>query len=1092
MPPKNRKKKTREDYHILAESRGFRWLGPEVSTTKTLTTWECPRGHQWQAIYNNIQQGRDCPFCSRRKKPPDYHLIAHQRDFQWLGPLVTSIDTPTKWKCEYGHEWYATYRNILRGDDCPICLNTKAKEVPVLSSETPSILTEDIIDEVKESDSLELFQQVEEITAETLSLDWWGKKSIQFLSPFFILAKTLIRISTGFFSIEGYSLIKNYVEGKRLHILVGYDERSKQDVKMTLIEEIMDDLSKWHGNRRETVVNLVRKLQMNEFRMVDARTRQKDHSKIYIFDEDYVIGGSTNLTRKGLKFNHEGDLALSKKEEPDRVAWWCDQYETYWYAPDTEDISQQLLDRLEKWLNLRDPWDIYLKTIQILVPEDKPTAPRESYKTPVEFQMVVINRAIRQLNDWRGAMIVASTGLGKTVMATHIAYLMHLQKQILNVMVIAPKPVKTEWRKRLRSAGVPGAIFTRNLLDVSIDETKNQRALNDLLEALSDIDHQWLIIIDESQHFKNRERGIGGERLSFTRLIDTVNKKNCLVLLLTATPYATELDNINHQLLLLPHTNPKKQTHQQALPGLEPNKMYLKSWKINRVEDLVNLKEVGTVINTPYVAQNFAIQSKEGDYLMFGDTRKYIPKIQVNKVEVPVILEGAISNALDIGYFRHHLRSFKSRGKWIRSTSGVENEVIVAWGSSPWALQDVIEKTIQQKGGYDHPFIFGWEARYMYLSPILDDLHKLRHTDDEKFMRLYVVLKQLQQNGHKVLIFSERLATAVYIETGLSVLIPNLRMANTVKQEGKKFIQKDFQEVYDLMVGFAPRSNSSEDGIVPEDKYDVFITTDAYSEGINLQDASVVIHYDIAWTPDTIIQRAGRILRFWPEPRMVYLYLFAGKFQNNDNRKKESLNLENRLKKLITRTKEAEKFTEITIIPEDTQQFDTLRGLSSITTETLGQIGIRNLEDERFEVSPFLTHLTELKKNAKYAKTIPDDISSALTVGRIRKPQLYVLVKYQRKYHWMLYDTSRKKIEKIEEDQLLDRIKCSPDTQPALIDADEIEDHRQACINLWCQKKKLDEVERQEVKHICSLFLVPDDKPIDGLLESSQTKSEEG
>jgi hypothetical protein len=121
MPPTDRRKKTPEDYHALAEHRGFRWLGPEVSTTKTLTTWECPKGHQWQAIYNNIQQGRDCPFCSHRKKTADYHLIAHQRNFQWLGPLVTGIDIPTKWKCEFGHEWQATYRNILRGDACPMC-----------------------------------------------------------------------------------------------------------------------------------------------------------------------------------------------------------------------------------------------------------------------------------------------------------------------------------------------------------------------------------------------------------------------------------------------------------------------------------------------------------------------------------------------------------------------------------------------------------------------------------------------------------------------------------------------------------------------------------------------------------------------------------------------------------------------------------------------------------------------------------------------------------------------------------------------------------------------------------------------------------
>jgi hypothetical protein len=93
----------------------------------------------------------------------------------------------------------------------------------------------------------------------------------------------------------------------------------------------------------------------------------------------------------------------------------------------------------------------------------------------------------------------------------------------------------------------------------------------------------------------------------------------------------------------------------------------------------------------------------------------------------------------------------------------------------------------------------------------------------------------------------------------------------------------------------------------------------------------------------------------------------------------------------------------------------------------------------------------------------------------------------------MLYDISRKKTERIEEDQLLDRIKCTSGTQPDMTcNADEIEEYRQACINLWCQRKRLDEVEHQDVKHICSLYLSPEDKPIDEALGVSLAKSAQG
>ncbi len=492
--------------------------------------------------------------------------------------------------------------------------------------------------------------------------------------------------------------------------------------------------------------------------------RHKDHSKIYIFDNTIVASGSTNLTQSGLKLNQEGDLAISKTDQPDRVEWWCKQYEFYWNT--SKDISQMLLERLQAWQGLYKPWDVYLKTIQALASSNRPILPRENYKLPVEFQMIVIDRAIRQLNEYRGAMIVASTGLGKTIMATHIAYILsHAEQSILNVMVVAPRPVKAEWRKRLLSAGVSFSIHTRNLLDIPINEDQNQKKLDDLLNALYEVDNKWLIIIDESQHFKNRERGQGGERWSFIRLIEAINKKMCLVLLLTATPYATEVENINHQLLLLPHTNPKETLYHRSTPDLELNNLYEKAWKVKRVEDLVNLP-VGTVINTPYVAQNFAIQSAEGDYLWFGDTKKYIPKIQVNKINVPVILEEPMTKALDAGIFKHEPILVSFRGRWTRSTAGAENKIIISWGSSPWALRETLRKTVLEEGGYSYTYIYSREEREAVLLPLLEDLEKLGYEDDAKFMRLYLLVKQLRVEGHKILIFTERLITAVYLAEG--------------------------------------------------------------------------------------------------------------------------------------------------------------------------------------------------------------------------------------------------------------------------------------------------------------------------------------
>ena len=111
------------DYHAIAEKRGFRWLGPEVPNTQTRTDWKCAQGHQWQGRYGDIQQGKGCPICGGRlpKEPADYHALADKRGFRWLGPEVSNVRTKTGWACDRGHEWQTTYDSIQGGRDCPIC-----------------------------------------------------------------------------------------------------------------------------------------------------------------------------------------------------------------------------------------------------------------------------------------------------------------------------------------------------------------------------------------------------------------------------------------------------------------------------------------------------------------------------------------------------------------------------------------------------------------------------------------------------------------------------------------------------------------------------------------------------------------------------------------------------------------------------------------------------------------------------------------------------------------------------------------------------------------------------------------------------------
>lgn len=116
-------------YHALAQRLGFRWLGSEVSSANCKTTWECRQAaHRWQSTYNKINHGRGCPRCATRSRADshrhtsaDYHALAHQRGFTWIGPAVLTVARKSWWRCLRGHSWRATYNSIQQGSGCHVC-----------------------------------------------------------------------------------------------------------------------------------------------------------------------------------------------------------------------------------------------------------------------------------------------------------------------------------------------------------------------------------------------------------------------------------------------------------------------------------------------------------------------------------------------------------------------------------------------------------------------------------------------------------------------------------------------------------------------------------------------------------------------------------------------------------------------------------------------------------------------------------------------------------------------------------------------------------------------------------------------------------
>lgn len=122
-------KKTLEDFHNLAASRGMKWLGNEVVNSNQVTTWECSCGAIRRSSYSNVSHGTLCRACGNKVvvsklqlKEQAYISLAESRGFTWIGNrLPPNSGTKTKWRCQYGHVWEAPYAGISSGNGCSKC-----------------------------------------------------------------------------------------------------------------------------------------------------------------------------------------------------------------------------------------------------------------------------------------------------------------------------------------------------------------------------------------------------------------------------------------------------------------------------------------------------------------------------------------------------------------------------------------------------------------------------------------------------------------------------------------------------------------------------------------------------------------------------------------------------------------------------------------------------------------------------------------------------------------------------------------------------------------------------------------------------------
>ena len=126
---------------------------------------------------------------------------------------------------------------------------------------------------------------------------------------------------------------------------------------------------------------------------------------------------------------------------------------------------------------------------------------------------------------------------------------------------------------------------------------------------------------------------------------------------------------------------------------------------------------------------------------------------------------------------------------------------------------------------------------------------------DDKLRKLIRLLRTKDMAGRKVLVFTEFADTARYLHA-------QLREAGI--EGGAQIDSGTKTDRAEVIRRFSPYYNGSSSGqLRAEGKGEirVLVSTDVLSEGLNLQDATRLINYDIHWNPVRLMQRIGRVDR---------------------------------------------------------------------------------------------------------------------------------------------------------------------------------------------------------------------------------------
>ncbi|OGJ10145.1 hypothetical protein A2356_01360 [Candidatus Nomurabacteria bacterium RIFOXYB1_FULL_39_16] len=382
-----------------------------------------------------------------------------------------------------------------------------------------------------------------------------------------------IDIEVGYFYFSGFELLANEFKNKKVRILVGkqidpnavpkiiamqqktgksvdFDRFQPQDTYSSRSEQKEDYFKGFTRLFNETQVFDNPKSQeaykIFEQKIIDGTlqiklTNTDEHGKIYLVHNapDFNQGGdfpgtrflgSSNLTYNGLI--EQGELNDSSRDKQTFLDG-CAKFDTMWKdaqnidvaTPENNEEFKEVVKKL--WINaVIQPYLMYVRVLHELFGKDRNTDIESPGKITddsfidLEYQLDAIRMGIDRINQYGGVIIADVVGLGKSIIASAIAYNL-AQKDHLHVVIISPPHLITQWEEYQAHFRLPGTkIFSSGKIDEAYQWCTNQ------------ITGPVLLILDEAHRYRN-------ELTDDYTLLHSLSRSNAgnKVVILTATPF---------------------------------------------------------------------------------------------------------------------------------------------------------------------------------------------------------------------------------------------------------------------------------------------------------------------------------------------------------------------------------------------------------------------------------------------------------------------------------------------------------------------------------------------------------------------------